>query len=869
MKLSFIYLFTFMTLFIGENILAQNHSVQPNDSSDNNTNKYFMSYSIPDSVMNDFPFKNKNNINRYYPGVISYFQNFYIRGGKNEETGFFIDGIKFNDLFTGENSFFINPNAFERIDFYNGFIPNEFGNTSAGLFNYRLRTGSDKIEFNVEHQSDNFTFSNDAFSGKKRLGAYYYGYNETNLNLGGPLYFQNVRFFVNANYLFQRDKNPQGYPGIPNIDFVDQYHQDSIKINLPAGIVPFNSFESFNLLSTLLIDFGKIKIKASGIYFNENEYSERNHILDYLNQRLGLVDHSGGILGLKFNHEINKIISYSLTCNYYYKNEETTDQYLGSNYWFYGDSLANANVGITNFPARYVPPIGKLIYSWSFENSGSPSINYEKSSQTRLLFSGNINLSLFNHYVRIGGEFSQYTLRNWQLDDQKALASNFNFFRNNSAYKDSSDEKIKNLILKFYSVNNYGYDLQGNVSNSGLYKAPKPVFYSVYIDDRFFTLDKVFFYLGLRYDHFNYDYRTLIDPANTSKVFDYQRNIDEKGLTNTKNYSFLSPKVFLKFSPYGNLSFAFNYSKNVQSPPFSDIYQGYYSIFDNIIYSQSMHRVNLGNLPPIISNQIGADIFYKPLANLNFVLSLYNKKIENQSSLEIIQEIPGSVSSYYEFLGSNGKTKIWGSELNINYFNAGFNTRAVLNYQNAEEEIKELKWDNSILLSYPFTTEPNTINKINFNALLSYNFQHLYKISNFFNNLNLSILFSFSDGRAYRSTISTNGGFEYYSGRTPSTTQVDLKIDKAFSVFQYLNLDFYIYVINIFDRKNVYNVFAQTGSAEDDGYLTTPFGSREADVLGEKFVQLYKLIELYNPNGGQQIFYGPPRQIGFGIKLTY
>jgi hypothetical protein len=257
-----------------------------------------------------------------------------------------LNGVKFNDLFTGENSFFINPNVFERINFYNGFIPADIGNSSSGLFNYNLKTGDDKINFNVEHLTDNITFTNDAFSGNKRLGAYYYGYNETNLNLGGPLYFDNVRFFANINYLFQRDKNPQRYPGIDDITFYDEYYHNQFTLNLPAGIVPYNSFESINFISTLLFDFDKIKIKAYGIYFDENKFTDRNHILDYFNRRLGIVNKCGGILNINFEHKLNDIISYSINGNYFQKSEMTTDQYLGDNYWSYGDSVANAEVGV-------------------------------------------------------------------------------------------------------------------------------------------------------------------------------------------------------------------------------------------------------------------------------------------------------------------------------------------------------------------------------------------------------------------------------------------------------------------------------------------------------------------------------------------
>lgn len=98
-----------------------------------------------------------NYLNRFYPGVVSYFQDFYIRDGENYETGYFIDGVKFNDLFTGNNSFFLNPSTYKSIDFYNGFITSDIGNTSSGLFNYNLRTGGDKLQFNAEYLTDNIT----------------------------------------------------------------------------------------------------------------------------------------------------------------------------------------------------------------------------------------------------------------------------------------------------------------------------------------------------------------------------------------------------------------------------------------------------------------------------------------------------------------------------------------------------------------------------------------------------------------------------------------------------------------------------------------------------------------------------------------
>ncbi|MCZ7612355.1 MAG: hypothetical protein M5T52_02075 [Ignavibacteriaceae bacterium] len=41
------------------------------------------------------------------------------------------------------------------------------------------------------------------------------------------------------------------------------------------------------------------------------------------------------------------------------------------------------------------------------------------------------------------------------------------------------------------------------------------------------------------------------------------------------------------------------------------------------------------------------------------------------------------------------------------------------------------------------------------------------------------------------------------------------------------------------------------------------------ETYGEQYAILHQLMNQYNPQDEQQTFYGPPRQIGFGIKLNY
>ena len=70
------------------------------------------------------------------------------------------------------------------------------------------------------------------------------------------------------------------------------------------------------------------------------------------------------------------------------------------------------------------------------------------------------------------------------------------------------------------------------------------------------------------------------------------------------------------------------------------------------------------------------------------------------------------------------------------------------------------------------------------------------------------------------------------------------------------------------DTKNIYEVFSTTGKVDDDGYSTLYTSLTRSEEQWAQMLQLHQLFVDYNP-GGQQIFYGPPRQIGFGIKLNY
>ena len=120
----------------------------------------------------------------------------------------------------------------------------------------------------------------------------------------------------------------------------------------------------------------------------------------------------------------------------------------------------------------------------------------------------------------------------------------------------------------------------------------------------------------------------MLNPTDPM-IFNDDWTINEEGFTDTKNYSLLSPKAYIKYSAYGNISIALTLSQNVQSHSFADVYQGFNTILHNII---SYLPLKTGNLKPLVTTQYELNLFYQASENFISNFALYNKRTNNQIS---------------------------------------------------------------------------------------------------------------------------------------------------------------------------------------------------------------------------------------------
>jgi hypothetical protein len=108
------------------------------------------------------------------------------------------------------------------------------------------------------------------------------------------------------------------------------------------------------------------------------------------------------------------------------------------------------------------------------------------------------------------------------------------------------------------------------------------------------------------------------------------------------------------------------------------------------------------------------------------------------------------------------------------------------------------------------------------------------------------------------------------SSRTPWYFMLDGRMDKTVTIAS-LNLNFYIWVTNLLNLKNVTGVYATSGSAESNNFLATDEGQKQIENYaryGEVFAQLYQdyYFQQVLMNAG---VWGPPRRIIFGMRVNF
>lgn len=827
--------------------------------------------------LKNIPLRGITNILAIQPGVVVQDGQVMIRGGRPDEVGYYIEGISVKSPTYDWLGVTVLQEALEEIQVLAGGYSAEYGGANSGLVQQQFKTGTAALKANLEYWTDNVSFAgkNSRYSGDKRLGAYWFGYNQFTASLSGPAVSERIKVFGLFGYTYNRATDPKAYPGIDIGPIKDPSSGDSINFVYPAGPLVRGYDQRFTGTGTATIDLSPVNIRLSGT-LTDRTVMTAPPVTAFLDvDRYSQTNVRDGMASLKLTHVLSPSVFYELKGGLYGLWQKEFDPILGDNFYGYGDSVVNAHAGriwrrLPNEPTgRYNPPRTLSIYGFTFVSPDRPVAQYLKSARTSLTLGGALNFLLGRyHTVKAGMDYQRLTLRMYQIGNPRSLAS---MIAANAALADTDPNKVTLAeLLVRDGINNYGYDVFGVSNESDDFLGPRhPVFASAYIQDKI-EYDDLVANLGLRFDYIDRDSYTFIDPAHPELTQNFQTNeVDPSGMRKVAKLGAVTPRIGFAYPVSDRTVFHAQFAKFIQQSRLRDLFVGWYT-------------------GPGCGGTVGYDL--RPTRTTQYEIG-FRQQIGDFAALDITGFYKDEKDQIVTTRVVTDRNSPYGTYLVLG--NGDFATVKGLEATFRMHRTKRMLASASISLQqalgtgstsgssygYVFTAGaamepyyPRFISPLDYDnavrgsVLMDYRFGR-EEGGSWLEDLGASILLQFSSGHPYTLTsIATYIPQESVnSSTTPWTFQADLRIDKTFWIGDRLGLGVSLYIVNLFDNRNVLNVYSETGDAYDDGWLSDPSsGGQYVKTFGPIYERLYRAINLdYGTN------YGPPRQIRLGFRLEY
>ena len=867
------------------------------------------------------PVRGIPNIIALQPGVVQQNGVTYIRGGRSDEVGYYLEGASTRSVMSGGNTITVIPEALQELQVQAGGYTAEFGGANAGIIRQTLKTGSENYHFMLQGETDNF-----ADTGEQFLNTYSYGYSDYTMTASGPVPgVEKLRFFVAGQNIFRRDRIQRFWNGfdfqhadtyvdennfpltitrLPNTEKAREFEKwlQDTGISTPDGNIQGTSSQNWIGNGTLVYDANPYIIRVGGaLSFSRSEGSGTNVPARIFNlDRIGQNDASTGLLNVKFTHLINPTTFYEVNFNYFDQRSVSYDPLFKDvkhNFWAYWDSTANAERGVyfDRWENPRVGPFGTFdVNGFNFTFPGTPA-GYGKSKRGYIGGSFALTTQRGNHEIKFGGDLQSWTVRQYGIGARTMFITATQFpdrVREAAAGVDSSVAAFRAQTFQNFT---YGYDAFGNEINTDDVNGPRnPKFMSAYVQDKFELSDLVI-NAGIRVDVMDNDDFIITDPSNPP--WDQNgRGLDESKITRKDAIVEISPRIGLAFPVTDRTVFHMQYGKFVQSPSLNNLY-GSDAYYNNLFLGRFSIQSPVGfNLEPekTIQYEIGFSQQFTDAAA--FDVTFYYKNIDDQLQISRFKTSPTSSASDYNVLVNGDFATTSGVELSMTLRRTN-RVSAQINYTYARSKgtgsvsntaVSAIELGSQVpTLIFPLDFEQKHRGSINFD----YRFGK--DDGGFLEQTGLNLLATFNSGHPY--TLSTGGlgqQDESFGGQitdprsripleninasyTPWNFQLDLRLDRTFNIAGF-NANAYVYIQNLTNRKNVINVYRRTGNAYDDGFLSNYelSGSIIENFGGQAFVDMYRAINLggngtnYSRDTGQMLL-GTPRIIRLGLRLEY
>lgn len=767
-----------------------------------------------------------------------------IRGGRPNETAYYVDGFSQQDPLTGTSSTSINDNAIEEVVVMTGGFNAEYGRIMSGAVNVVTREGTSKYSGAAAAISD--------LPAGNWVGADRTDFNVYDVSLGGPVVptYGNLTFFASGERRWQGDRSPSA--------MTDVYRNELSSLGLNDNIRPNNSSGGFTFQGKLgwqLSD--KMTLKAGGLGSEDDWREYQNVYLFDLAHSPRVQDRNVNYYGT-FNHVLSAKTFYTLGVNYF-----QTERKRGDGLFF--DRLAEYYVPRNpefdqDIPLFFDP--GHVFDDYLQRNSSYYGLEGSMTSQVNV-----------HHQLKLGADFQRHTLRYFHDYAPVKLADTLDWDGYGYDYNVVTDP-VTGAVTRI--------DLTPN--GDGSRDGPKhPTTWSAYVQDKF-EREGVIVNGGLRYDYINVDTPALANDFAPLEAGPSPNQLDAQDLTANKIYARISPRLGVSFPVDEKTQLRFNYGQFYQQPNLQDLYVSYR--FLQYKLQTGGYYVGIGNpnLKPERTTAYETGFARLLGERTRLDVTAYYKDVKDLVEVTTIAAAPTAQSKSFTSFRNRDFATIKGVDVGFtmrktNHISAAISyslsfaqgTGSVSNSQH------NIAWTGS---EPPKQTSPldfDQRHKLSMNLDWSLDKGEGPALGGWrpLENFGVDLLYNIASGTPYTPTqvfneltlasVSTQPSGPLNSRYGPWTQTLDLKATRAFQLGA-SRFEGFVWVLNVFDTRNPVTVFTSTGSAESDGWLNTNDGQgylQTAAGKGKDGEALYRLAES-DPG-----MYANPRMVRFGISTSF
>ena len=832
-----------------------------------------------------------------------------IRGSRAEEVAYTLDGASITDVVNTGRDVSAIPEALAEISVESGGYGAHIGGANSGVVRQTLKTGGSEVGGTVRFETGD------------------YGYTDLTATVGVPI-GDKIRTFVALRSNHVDDHTPTYYTDFSIND--GQPMESTVSGNAPDGESVAIVFDSggkngvehrkrdiLQINATGTVDLGPLNLRLSAVVDNNTYESNSLPIYNMFNtERLPKSERSLTMTTARANYFLNPNMLVTAGLSTFSRKFESYDDGMGKPGsfgdaigWYDSSSVAAAGIdaswwaaGNTNFAtpgATYTSPADYYVANtFAFKRPGDITTGWSKNQRDSFGMDAGLTWQRGDHEIRAGFDYKKYTYRTYYLSTSamynlnKAIADGT---YSRDAVNSGSNADVTAALSNYNRGGQIGYDDYGNEVNSGWDGPREPTVTSLYINDKYESGDLVVS-AGVRIDNFMMDDWKMNDPTNPGWDESNQGIIDSE-FSESETKSVLQPRLGLAFPVSDQTVFHLQYGKFAQMPELDLPYAS--TRYMHLVWGGQNYTPDpMGfDLDPIETTQyeVGMSYQFAPSAAIDVtafaknttgqIVISKNREVDIDNTYGVAQDAP-----YYEN----------GDFTTVNGFEFTLRTRRISNLQT----YASYTWSDARGIN----SDPNTgAGNLAQDALsppplmispLYYHNKHRgavaldYRFSEgMLNGLGVNFEYKVNSGHPY--TLSDGGMGQRAadggailadarsrepqepvgSSTTPWQRYANLKVDYNLSLGG-VGVTLFAYVNNLFDTKNVINVYSRSGNAYDDGFLTDPALSTEIVAAnGQDYVDLYRNVNLENRQHfmgdfGLDVF-ATPQIVKMGVSVNF